>query len=471
MGLFLLSLHQMRDVGRLLGEKFSLVLRSGFLRDVAKLSIGTITGRVIAVAVMPLLTRVYTPDDFALLAVYLGILNIIAVVACLRLDIAIPLAPSDTDAVYLLTLSLLMAAAIASVVGVITLAAPRAVADFLGKPAIAPHLWLLPLGIWMAGTYSAFQFWATRFQRFTTIARTRVTQAIAGTLTALGLGWVGVTPLGLLLGSMLSVSAGGTSLAFQTLTHDRKYLKEVSLRRLPQTLRTYRRYPVYSTIEAVANATGLQLPMILVSAYAGSEAGHLMIAMQVLNAPMLLLGSSIAQAYTSRLHSELNANRLAPFTLEILKRLAQVGVGPLLFIGIVGPTFFPIVFGREWVRAGQIAAMLVPWLALQFLASPVSMILHASGKQQWAMILQITGLALRTGAVWLTAVFANQLITPAFAAASALFYALYLAVILRTGAISSRTFVNIIPHVLIFALPWVLLAVVADRILMLFSLP
>ena len=52
---------------------------------------GTAFAQAIAVLALPLLTRLYTPDDFSVLAVYAALLGIISVVACLRLEIAIPM--------------------------------------------------------------------------------------------------------------------------------------------------------------------------------------------------------------------------------------------------------------------------------------------------------------------------------------------------------------------------------------------
>jgi hypothetical protein len=64
---------------------------------------------------------------------------------------------------------------------------PDRIAAALGAPALAPYLWLVPLCVAMAGSYSALQFWATRARRFGAIARTRVGQAAAGGLAMLAL--------------------------------------------------------------------------------------------------------------------------------------------------------------------------------------------------------------------------------------------------------------------------------------------
>lgn len=264
-------------------------LRGGFLGDVLKLSFGTLAGRLIALAALPLSTRLYAPEDFVLLAVFLALVNTLAVVACLRLEIAIPIVETDAEAADLLALALLVTAGLAIVIGVPALLIPDRVAQWLGNPAIAPFLWLVPLGVAMAGSYSALQYWTTRARRFGDIARTRVGQALAGVTAMLALGWLGFAPFGLLLGNVLNIGAGGISLAVRALRHAPAANGGIRFRDLGKTLHRNRRYPLLSTPEALLNIVGVQAPVLLIAAYAGTEAGYLFLAMQVMAAPMALM--------------------------------------------------------------------------------------------------------------------------------------------------------------------------------------
>lgn len=406
------------------------------LRDVARLVSGTLGGRLIVLAALPLVTRLYSPADFALLAVYLGLVSMVSVIACLRFDIAIPVAADEEDAMRLLVLALGFAAGIAALGFFVILVFPKSVTHLLGQPRLEPWLWLVPLGIFMAAAYSALQFWATRARRFGSIAVTRVTQAAVGVGTMLGLGWVGIAPLGLLLGNMLNIGAGSLRLALDMLRYDRIAMTRFRRQELARTFRTYHRYPLYSTSEALANIAGLQIPVLLIAAHAGAEAGFLLLAQQIMAAPMTLLGSSISQVYISRAPGELQAGRLAEFTAAILRRLMQIGIAPLILAGLIAPHAFPLIFGAEWTRAGEIVALMVPWIILQFLASPVSMVLHVTGRQHWALMLHVGGLILRVLPILVLAQYPIGGLVISFIAASALFYALYLWVVIRAAGIS-----------------------------------
>lgn len=218
-----------------LSSRLRIAAGNSFVRDVGKLVTGTVGGQLIALAALPIATRLYSPDDFTTLATYLGVVSIMAVAACLRLDIAIPLAEMEEDAANLLVLSI----AWMLVVGLLAL-----FATLLGRPELAPWLWLVPLGVVMAASYSALQFLATRARRFGSIARTRITQTTSGAVTLLGLGWAGLAPLGLLIGNMLNIGAGGgIRLGSEALRRDPPLLAGVSKASLRDVFGGYRRYP------------------------------------------------------------------------------------------------------------------------------------------------------------------------------------------------------------------------------------
>lgn len=408
------------------------------LRDVLRLVTGTVGGRAIALAAMPFVTRLYSPQDFALLAVYLAAVGMIGTIACLRFDVAIPVAQDEGDAAHLLVLALLIAVGMAGAGLVAVLLAPDRIVALLGQPALRPWLWLVPLGVLLAGCYAALQFWATRARRFGSIAKTRISQAAVGVATMLGMGWAGIAPFGLLLGNMLNSSAGSLRLGTEVLRRDRAALRQVTWRGLGAAFRGYHRFPLYSAPDALANIAGIQVPVLIVAAFAGSEAGFLLLAQQVMAAPMALLGSSISQVYVSRAPEALREGRLAGFTLSMLKRLIQIGVGPLILAGLLAPLVFPYVFGPQWVRAGEIALWMVPWMVLQFLASPVSMVMFVVGRQRAMLALTVFGGALRIGITLLAVQFDPAYLVEVFAISGAVFYGVCMLVFAQAAGIDPR---------------------------------
>ena len=410
--------------------------RGGLLHSVGTLVGGTAFAQGLAVLALPLLTRLYTPAEFSVLAVYASLLGILTVVACLRLEIAIPLPERDEDAASLLALSLASGLALSLLVALGVLLFHGQITAALRVPAFSPYIWMVPVGMWLASAYAAFQFWSTRKKKFPRIARTRMTQALGGVGLQGIAGALGAGPIGLLLGHMFSGGAGFVGLARDAWKHDRAALRTVTPASMRAVLRQYSRFPKYSALEALANTAGSQVPVILIAALAiGPEAGYLMLATRVMAAPMSLVGGSVAQVFLAHAPEELRAGRLGEFTARILGGLLKTGVGPLLFAALVAGPLAGILFGKSWARAGELVAWMTPWFILQFLASPVSMVMHVTGRQRQMLAVTITGLMLRVGAMLIAYEWSRSELAEIFALSGGIFYLLCCVIFYRVAGV------------------------------------
>lgn len=390
---------------------------------------------------LPILTRLYSPADFNVLAVFSSLLSIVAVAACLRFDIAIPMPKGDGEAFNLLTLAIGCAVFVSLLSAAVVLVVPSGLAYMLGRLDVEPYLWLLPFGIFMAGAYSALQNWFVRERAFPLIARSRVIQSAASAGSQIGGAGFGVAPTGLIFGYLLNTGSACVILGYRLgrQTHFKQFVGELSGSSLKEAWKAYSRFPKFSTWEALANSAAIQLPVILIAAVAaGPEAGYLLLAMSVIQAPMSLFGTAIGQVYLSRAPEAHREGRLGGFTVEVIGGLIKTGVGPLLAIGVLSPLVFELIFGEGWGRAGWLVAWMTPWFIIQFLASPVSMAIHVTGHQRAALLLQLFGLVLRVSAVLAAAQMSGTPVSEAYAVSGALFYLVYFWLAMRCAKCAWR---------------------------------
>lgn len=413
-------------------ERFNNLFPVGsFVRSVGILTGATAAAQALAVLALPLLTRLYTPEDFELLAVYASILGIFSVVACLRYDIAIPIPDCDQKGFELLAISLGSAALVSSLIAIPAFVFPEQAASLIGVPQMESLIWLLPIGIFLAASYNALQNWALRMKRFRSVAITRVSRAAVGMGTQVGIGLHTPQPFGLVFGHMLMGGFGIFGLGLDVLRKDRGVYKRLRASRSLERLKEHYRFPVYSVPEALLNTTANELPIVLIASLAaGPEAGFVMLATRVIGLPMTLIGGSVAQVYLAEARHKLAEGTLTQFTNSVMWKLFRYGAIPISAVGFLSPFLFPLVFGDAWGRAGVLVAWMVPWFVLQFVASPISMILHVVGRQLWAAYLQAAGLVIRLGAVLIASEHFPSRIGETFAISGAIFYGLYILVIL-----------------------------------------
>lgn len=411
-------------------QKVKTLFQGSFVKNVSMLVGGTAFAQLITIILLPVLTRLYSPEDFGVLAVYLSFVSLISVVSCLRLEIAIPIPKEDKDAVALFVLSL------GSVV-VVTLLTTIGTILFLDQidqatqGKMTNYIWLIPFSVFFSGIYAALQYWATRKKAFSLVAKTRLSQAIGCSSTQIGFGYAGWSPIGLLIGQLVNTGAGIIGLSRYFIKNGSDLFKKISIKELKSVFRQYDRFPKYSTWEAFANSGAIQIPVILIAYYAVSaEAGFLMLAMRLLSAPMSLIGGAVAQVYLAEASEKNYEGQLRQFTHKTVINLAKIGTPPILFAGVAAPFLIPIIFGEEWQRAGILISWMSPWFLMQFITSPVSMALHITNNQKVAMFLQFFGLFLRVGGVVLAGLYFSDYIVETYALTGLAFYALYMFVVL-----------------------------------------
>lgn len=126
-------------------DKFRAALTSklppgSFIRNVVTLMTGTTFAQALMILVAPILTRLYSPEDFGVYALYISILGIIAVVACWCYEFAIVLPENDEDAANILVISLLVCLAMVLLTLILVALFRKSVANILGAPELASWL-------------------------------------------------------------------------------------------------------------------------------------------------------------------------------------------------------------------------------------------------------------------------------------------------------------------------------------------
>ena len=389
--------------------KISRILpKSSFGRGVGVLAGGTAIAQLLTVMAAPLLTRLYTPEDFGLIAVFTSLTGLVSVIASLRYELAIPLPEDNQEAAHVVALSLMVVIGISLLVSGIILFFSNPIASTLGVPELSTLLWLVPVGVLLGGFYRVFNYWAIRCKRFPSIASTKLRQAVA-TLTIQIAGYkFGGTAL--IFGRAGGQVAGTFKLGRQALTQPA--FQELSWQGIKQVARRYKRFPFFSTWSGFANTAGLQLPPLMFAVFFGAGgAGLYSLAHRILSVPMTLLGQAVGQVFFSSAAKANREGELAPLVANVHYQLAQIAMPPALIIALTAPDLFALAFGEEWRLAGDFARWMTPWLYLVFVASPLNTLFSVMEKQGAGLTFQIILLTCRVSAILLGAYWHDLLLT------------------------------------------------------------
>jgi len=354
------------------------------------------------------LTRLYSPQDFGLLAVYASLLALINVISSLRYELAIPLPKDDEEAAHIVVLSLVIVIGTTLLTSLLVIFFSEAIAKALGVEMLAGYLWLLPIGVVLAGAYSIFNYWSIRTKAFGRVAATKLRQSlvtISIQLLAFKLGGIA-----LLCAQVAGQSTGTVSLARPALAS--AGFKQIRWVGISDALRKYRRFPIFSTVSGLANSAGMQLPPLMFAAiFSPGAAGVYVLANRVLSLPMSIIGNAIGQVFYANAAEAYRRGELGPLVEKLHAKLAHIGMAPALVLVFFGQPLFTLVFGSEWQEAGWFARWMAPWLYFVFVSSPLSTLFSVAERQKEGLLFQIVLLISRVIAILIGAWYGDMQLT------------------------------------------------------------
>jgi O-antigen/teichoic acid export membrane protein len=353
-------------------------------RGMAMLAIGNIAARLIGIISLPILTRLYSPEDFGVLAVFTSLISVLAPLITFRYVLAMPLPRRDEMAINLIALCLGLMTIVSLLIGVALLLSSHELLGLFSMEQLAPYWWIIILGLIGNGLYEIMSFWATRKRAYKHISQTLATQSLLGNIVKLALGFLSIKPIGLLIGQVVLSSSGFLSLFLkfrEDFSNNRKYINSERIKLLAKR---YSQFPVYRLPSQLMLVFSIQSPVLFFAVIFGPLAtGQLSMALTVTAIPLSILGNSVSKAYyaeTAKIGVR-NPELLISVTRSVTKKLFIASFIPFLVLVLGGKNIFVFVFGVNWADSGIFASLLAIYLVSQFVTAPVMHIFNVLNRQ------------------------------------------------------------------------------------------
>jgi O-antigen/teichoic acid export membrane protein len=362
---------------------------TSFGRDVLKLVSGTALAQMLTILAMPILTRLYAPEPFGTLVLFISVSSIISLVSCMGYELAIMLPKTDEQAANVLGVSLGLVATISAMAVPFVWWSRVPLSQWLAAPRLASYLWCVPPTVFITGTFLALSGWKSRARRFGQLSVARIAQSLATLSTQLGGGCAGIATGGMLIGGHIAGQAAATAvLGGQIWREDRIFIRRsLRLGTMVSAIWRYRRFPLYGSWSALLNSLSWQTPALLLSAFFSPiVAGYYALGFRVLQMPMSLIGSAVAQVFFQRAAKARFQGTVGRLTETIFRRLVLISLFPMLTLAIVGRDLYVVVFGSRWAEAGHYTQILSVWALFWFISSPLQDLTSALEKQRFAAV-------------------------------------------------------------------------------------
>lgn len=359
-----------------LAEKLKGTLKSEFAVNVSTLMSGSVISQIIPFLVSPIVARLYSPKDYAIVAAYNSITVLLTIVATGMYSSALMIDKTDEEAINTGVAAFIITALITLLSLFIFVLFTDGIAKLTGNENITFWLYLIPLTVFFTGGYQTLNMWNNRKKKYMRLAGNRIFQTIITSGATLLFGFLSYHSTGLMVSLLLGQILAFSLLFLQTLKDDRSYLSIVSYYSVKSSFKKHKDFLKYNMPTGFLDGFRESSIVLIISNYFGSVVlGSYSFAMGMINKPFQFIGDSFRQVFYQKisLYSQ-KGSKILEITKKTIMVLILTMVIPLFIGTVFGKDIFIIVFSEKWAQAGSFVQILLVWVIFRFILSSISSI-------------------------------------------------------------------------------------------------
>jgi O-antigen/teichoic acid export membrane protein len=178
--------------------------KSEFSRNILTLMTGTIIAQAIPIAISPILTRIYRPEDFGLYAIFVAIITILGSVASGRYELAIMLPKKDEDAINIFALGILITVGMTAFITILVVVLNDFIVSLLNNQEIGFWLYFIPVSVFFVGCFNLLNVFNNRCENYIDIKNSQILKSTTSVIVQLLVGLIKQGVTGLISGQILS---------------------------------------------------------------------------------------------------------------------------------------------------------------------------------------------------------------------------------------------------------------------------
>lgn len=384
------------------------LIHSAGVRNFAKLLSANVIAQLIGLLVYPVLTRLYSPDDFGLLSLFLSIGGILVLLSTAEYQYAIVLPKEQSDAVACFHAGGLWLLVVSVLCGVSSLFRTQ-IAALFNAPDLATYYPFLCVFVFATGLWNLLNYWYIRNSRFGRVSAFQLTMSVTNS----GLKW-GLGAAGWLRGGLIFSTSFGTLLSVMVsicyrFKSDIKPLLSFDRMRIRSMTKRYRNFPLFALPKSLVNTFSSNLPVLLLTPVFGlKEMGFFGMAITLSFTPISLISRSLYQVLYQKTTTQVQrCERIKPFFMRFLCLTLLVVLPSFAVLYCILPWLTQWLLGVEWYITGEYIRLLFPWLIVSTLIVPLGPLTDIFMKQKWWLYFEVIMFLLRLAAIGIGIHFAN----------------------------------------------------------------
>lgn len=384
-------------------QKVAQFLASDIIRNSAKLLTASVIVQIVGLLVYPILTRLYTPEDFGLINLFLSISGFLALIATAEFQYAILLPEDENKAVECFHLGFFVTLGLIFLILLSIPFSDQISNTIFNTPQLADWYWAIPIFVFLSATWTLLNYWYTRKKLFGQISRYQVNQCLSNALAKCGFGFCGFSNGGLIISAILSPCF---SLITSIIKTGKQYLKPLISNNDKQyciTFHEYSNFPKYSLPRALINFFSSNLPIFILTPFFGlSEIGYFGMAITLAFKPITMISSSLYQVLFQKTTEMVQKHEsIKRFYLKLLFYSTAFLLPAFFVLFYFLPEITTFLLGKNWQQTGIYINTMMSWLFIVILTAPIAYLPDIFQKQKIGLFFELILIAARILALFI----------------------------------------------------------------------
>lgn len=360
--------------------------RSEFLKNALTLAAGTSLAQVIPILATPILTRLFTPEDFGVLGVLVALGTTLGIVATGRYELSMLSLRSNVIALKLALLSLKISIIFCLTLTLFIFSFEGQIKNFYKDANFGNEIYILPIFVLALSINNIVNYLNIREKNYFAISSANIKRSISQVVTQFVLGYSNIS-IGLVVGQIVSMYYGNLLLLNGLLKKGllKNYERSKKLNVTSLLLYKFKKQPLFSLPGSLFNNLNLNIIIIVHGANLTlSTIGLYAISVKLLGYPSSLIGQAISEVFFREASEEKKKTGVIIKTFDwTIVRLTLLSIPIYLIVYFFSEDLFGFVLGSDWAAAGIYCVIQIPYFWSRFIVSAVTPVDIIMQKQQF----------------------------------------------------------------------------------------
>ena len=365
----------------MLKQMIERIKKSNTLKNVTKISSGTLFGQLISIITVPIFTRIYGAEILGSWAFLNAIYLFVNSFSDLGLTFSIMTEKEEKkrQEVYTIITTIVIIISLLIALGIGLVYSTVKVND-TGLNIVFLIVYSF-IAIFTLQQTQVCYTWINKKENYNVLMKNPIINNLTFAIIGIGLGLIGFKQYGYFLGWLIGQVV--------TLIHMSKHLPkkmfDFNIKHYKKVFAEHKQFLKYQLPANVINIFKNQLPTFLIENYFGKTIlGYYSIATRVLNIPVTLLGNAVGRVFFQQSSKMIEqGKKIGDFTYRSLKTMMEIGLLPMIALVAFGKIALTIILGNEWSIAGDMLSIVAFQTYFVFLTTSVQGISINTNKQNY----------------------------------------------------------------------------------------